>query len=119
MGFLARLFGKEVSGSSGNLDHAVIAGFEYGSTDLDALFEVGRQLEAAIDEAGVGEFDGNEIAVDGSDGSLYMYGPDADKLFEVVRPVLERAECLREVVVRLQYGPCVEGVREREVSIND
>ena len=117
MGFLARLFGREVVGSSGNLDHAVIARFEYGSTDLEALFEVERQLEAAIDEAGVGEFDGNEIAVDGSDGSLYMYGPDADKLFEVVRPVLERAECLSNVVALLRYGGCVEGVREREVRV--
>ena len=48
-------------------DHAVIAHFDHAADNLDALFDVEAQLEAAINEAGVGEFDGNEIAVDLSD----------------------------------------------------
>lgn len=117
MGFMSRLFGGKQSEEPSANKHAVIAYFEYGQTDLEPLFEVERQLEAAIDKAGVGEFDGNEIAVDGTDGSLYMYGPDADKLFEVVKPVLESADCLSEVVVRLQYGPPEDGVVEKEVRV--
>ena len=69
-------------------EHAVIITFHYGSTNLDRLFELEDQLEKAISEAKVGEYDGNEIAVDGSDGSLYMYGPDADRLFAVVEPII-------------------------------
>ena len=38
----------------------------------DPLHDVEEQLDAAIAEAGVGKFGGNEIAVDLSEGSLYM-----------------------------------------------
>jgi len=57
-------------------DHAVIVHFQYGSTDLSRLFVLEDELERAIAAAGAGEFDGNEVAADGSDGYLYMYGPD-------------------------------------------
>ena len=69
-------------------EHAVIVYFEYAADSLEPLYDLEEQLEAAIAAAGVGEFDGNEIAVDLSDGSLYMYGPDADALFAVARPLL-------------------------------
>jgi hypothetical protein len=85
-------------------EHAVIALFDYTADSLDPLYDLEEQLEAAITSAGVGEFDGNEIAVDLSDGSLYMYGPDADALFAVVRPLLAGADCLRGTRVRLRYG---------------
>jgi hypothetical protein len=93
--------------------HAVIAHFDYAAGSLDALYEVEEQLEAAINAAGVGEFDGNEIAVDLSDGSLYMYGPDAEALFAVVRPVLAGAACLRNARVTLRFGPPEDDVPER------
>jgi len=57
-------------------DHAVTVRFDYGRTDLSPLYELEQQLTAAIESAEVGEFDGNEVAADGSDGTLYMYGPD-------------------------------------------
>ena len=68
---------------------------------------------------GVGELDGNEIGADGSDGNLFMYGPDADKLFEAVKPVLESADFLSEVAVRLWYGPLDEDdVKQKEVRLS-
>ena len=73
-------------------EHAVIIHFTYGSTDLRPLFALEEQLEQAIVAADVGEFDGNEVAANGSDGYLYMYGQDADRLFEVVRPILESSQ---------------------------
>jgi hypothetical protein len=54
-------------------DHAVIAHFDYLSDSLEPLHAIEDELEAAIASSSVGEFDGNEIAVDLSDGSLYMY----------------------------------------------
>jgi hypothetical protein len=71
------------------MEHAVMAylipdvGDEWG-VDLveDPLIE-------AIEEAGVGEFDGHDIALDGSgEVILYAYGPDADALYEVMEPIL-------------------------------
>lgn len=56
---------------------------------------------------------GNEIAADLSDGSLYMYGPDAEALLAVVRPLLASADCLRNARATLRYGPPEDGVLER------
>jgi hypothetical protein len=93
--------------------HAVIACFDYTSDSLEPLLEVEDQLESAIHDAGVGEFDGHEIAIDLSDGSIYMYGPDAEALFAVVRPILAGADCLRETEVTLRFGPPDVGVHQR------
>jgi hypothetical protein len=98
--------------------HAVVVHFDYAAESLDALFELEEQLEAAINAAGVGEFDGNEIAVDLSDGSLYMFGPDAEALLAVIRPVLASAECLRNAWVRLRFGPPEDDVPERVEAIS-
>lgn len=91
--------------------------FDYGQTDLSRLFELEEQLTAAIEAAGVGMFDGDEIATDGSDGTLFMYGPDADKLFEVVRPVLASTTIIRNIVATIRYGPPEHGVKQREIVI--
>ena len=93
-------------------EHAVIIAFHYGSTNLDRLFELEDQLEKAISEAKVGEYDGNEIAVDGSDGSLYMYGPDADRLFAVVEPIIRANSFMKGARVKRRYGAAQSGARE-------
>ncbi len=96
MGFFSKLFGSRSGPAAKAAEHAVIVSFAYGgSTDLQPLFVLEEKLESGIAAARVGEYDGNEIAVDGSDGTLYMYGPDADKLFEVVRPILENSSFMR------------------------
>jgi len=98
-------------------DHALIVHFEYGSTDLSRLFALEELIEQALARHSAGEFDGNEVTVDGSDGFLYMYGPDADRMLAAVRPVLEGADFMRGARVTLRYGPPEDGVREREVVI--
>ncbi|MFT3661374.1 MAG: hypothetical protein QM809_08220 [Gordonia sp. (in: high G+C Gram-positive bacteria)] len=98
-------------------EHAVIVNFDYGSRDLDALFEVEELLEEALEAAGTGELDGNEIAVDGGDACLYFYGPDADALHETVRPILAAATCVRGASVYKRYGPPEDGIREVTVPL--
>jgi hypothetical protein len=98
-------------------EQAVIIDFNYGSRDLSKLFELEDQLVAAISDANVGEYDGNQIAVDGSDGTLYMYGPDADRLFEAVKPILEGTSFMKGAKVTRRYGPPEDGVREAHTSI--
>jgi hypothetical protein len=78
----------------------------------DPLFELEEQLEKAISEAKVGEYDGNEIAVDGSDGSLYMYGPDADRLFAVVEPIIRTSSFMKGAQAKRRYGGAGSGARE-------
>lgn len=100
------------------VEHAVIVHFSYGSTDLGPLHALEDRLEQAIASAGVGELDGNEIAVDGSDGYLYMYGPDADRLFETIRPVLESTGFAKGAKVTKRYGPPEDGVRESVIVLD-
>ena len=60
---------------------------KFGSEqDLADIYSLEDALEAKINQAGVGVFDGNEIG--GGECVLFMYGPDADALFEIVLPTL-------------------------------
>lgn len=99
-------------------EQAVIVHFDYGTTDLQPLFALEERLEAAIADAEAGEYDGNEVAVDGSDGYLYMYGSDADRLFAVVKPILESASFMRGARITVRYGPAADGVREEHLVLD-
>jgi hypothetical protein len=99
-------------------DQAVIVQFEYGSKDWSPFFDFEKELNTAIANAGVGEYDGNELAVDGSDGSLYFYGPDADKLFAVVKAQLSKAKFMKKIRVTVRYGSVNDkNVRETHVEV--
>lgn len=98
-------------------EQAVIVHFIYGSKDLGRLFQLEDTLEKEVSQSGKGEYDGHEIAIDGSDGFFYIYGPDADALFLVVRPVLEAADFTRGATVKLRYGPVSPSTEEAEVHI--
>ena len=102
-------FGKKVELKP---EHAVIVNFDYGnSTDLTRLFNLEEDLESALDGGLIGEYDGNEIATDGSDGFLYLYGPDADALYNYIRPILLRHPFTNGARIKLRYGPPEDGVR--------
>jgi hypothetical protein len=118
---LAAAMGFSVAGvasgaSSSAPDQAVLVHFEYGHKDWSQFFAFEKTLEEAITSSGAGDYDGNELAVDGSDGDMYMYGPDADKLYAVVKPRLEAATFLKNVVVTLRYGS-VDDSSAREVKM--
>jgi len=98
-------------------EQAVVVKFDYRTTDLDALFELEDELEAILEDGDVGEYDGHEIAVDGSDGLLYMYGPNADAIFEKVRPTLARSKAIKNVVATLRYGPPEDGVHAQTIPV--
>ena len=114
MGFIDRLLGRTAPKPP---DHAVLVYFEYGSPDLTELFAVEDALERVLNEAQVGEFDGNELAADGSGGTLFMYGPSADALFAAVRPTLEAVTFMQGARVVLRYGPPADDVREATVTL--
>lgn len=98
-------------------EQAVIVTFRYGLPDLAPLRDVEEQLKIALADGDVGEYDGDEMAVDLSDGSLYLYGPDADRLFAAIRSILEAAPFMWGASVKLRYGPPTDGVREETVTL--
>jgi hypothetical protein len=80
---------------------------------------VTRPLEAELAEVvmrlGIGVFDGNEFASTGMEGTLFMYGPDADKLFEGIEMTLRASPLCRNARVELRYG--APGSRVREIRL--
>ena len=97
--------------------HAVIVQFNYLPATLDELTKLEDQLVAAVEQSGAGQFDGNEIALDGRDTLLYMYGPDADKLYAAIEPVLLMWDALSEARVLLRYGPPGTETRQKTVVL--
>jgi hypothetical protein len=62
------------------------------------------QLEAAVTEAGVGEYDGDEFG--GGECTLFFCGPDVDRLLAVLQPLLRRSPLCRGAhLVRMVPGP--------------
>lgn len=72
--------------------------------DIEAL---ALQLEAALTEAGAGEYDGDEWG--GGECTLFFCGRSADRMFAVLQPLLRSHPLARGATVQLQHddGPPV------------
>ena len=90
-------------------EHAVIVHISNSTNPDTGLDMIEDPLIDAIEAAGVGEFDGNEVGPD--EALLFMYGPDANALWRVVEPVLRDANLGSGSYAVLRYGP--PGARDR------
>jgi hypothetical protein len=105
MGVLSRLLGPGKAVREVRPRQEVIVHFFYGSTNFQYVYALEDSLRIAISEASAGEYDGREMADDGSDGILSMYGPDAEALYRAISPVLASYPFMRGATVTLQFGP--------------
>lgn len=115
MNFLKKLLGKKELQKTE--EHAVIVHFQYGSTYLQPIFDLGDKLDAALKSSGVGEYDGNEVATDGSDGFLYMYGRDANQIFSIVHAILKSEPFMDGASITLRFGPPQDGTKEEKITL--
>jgi hypothetical protein len=83
-----------------------------GSLSPESLFPLEDELISVLEDSGVGEFDGNEVALDGSAATLYMYGPDAERLFREVEPILRSSTLCRGATVEIRSGDAAAAARE-------
>lgn len=97
--------------------HSVIINFYRSLPDLDHLHELERKLRRTVEEHGVGEHDGHEVAWDLSHGTLFLYGPNAEALFRVVKPLLEVTPFMQGAECFLRFGGPGEVVPELTVVI--
>jgi hypothetical protein len=109
----------EKAASTGG-DQAVLIHFDPanapdGKLTPKGLADLEDKLIAEIDRLGLGEFDGNEFAVDGTSATFYIYGPDADRLFAGIEPTLRSDPRCRNARVEIRRG--VPGAPVREVRI--
>jgi len=98
-------------------EHAVIIHFKYGFQELQPLYDLEDKIEEILSKSKVGILDGHEIAVDASDGFLYMYGQNTETLFKKIKPTLESCYFMKRAIVKLRFGPAKNGVKEIEVEI--
>jgi hypothetical protein len=82
----------------------------YEKFDISTLED---QLIEVIEAKRLGEFDGNEFGPD--ETVLYMYGPDAEKLFDGIESVLRAYPLCQEGFVTIRSGP--PGAPERQVPL--
>jgi hypothetical protein len=59
----------------------------------------------------------SKLAVDGSDGFLYMYGPDATKLFHAIESTLRATPFMKGAGIKLRFGRAKVGVKETTLKL--
>jgi hypothetical protein len=76
--------------------------------DLEAL---GDELGEVLADGDLGEYDGSEVG--GGAFTMFFCGPDADKLFAALQPMLKRSPLARGATVIKQYGVDEHGEPKR------
>jgi hypothetical protein len=117
MGLLHKIFGRQKP--SLNNEHGVIVHFQYGKVNLDSLHQLEKRLENALTGKTFGDYDGHEIATDYSDGFLYLYGDNAERLFKEIKETLESTDFMTGANVKLRFGPPEDGVKEIEFRLGE
>ncbi len=119
MGFFQRLFGRPASQPQKDYEaeHAVLLHLKLAAdgfgdpADLEPLQTLEQILAEAIDTAGAGMLDANEIGE--GECVIYTYGPDADRLWRAIEPHL-RAHAARPGSYAIKrYGGPKTGRQER------
>ncbi len=104
MGLLSKIFGSSGSTRKGTPEQEVEVYFSYGSTNFQYLFALDDLLRHSISDAAVGHYEGHDVEADGSNGSFYMYGPDAEAIYRVIDPILAATPFMRGATVTLWFG---------------
>lgn len=95
MGSVNRLLGGDASEDPENAsgtEHAVMLHFPLADAmpspeEFQRYCRLEDELEEVLAAVGVGEFEGNEFG--GGEFVIFLYGPDAERLWEAIQPVLE------------------------------
>lgn len=78
--------------------------FKPGNLDLAPLHKLHLEIDGTLAVEGTGVMDGHDIAVDGSTGTLFLYGPDARALFASVAAILDASPITRGGTAFLYFG---------------
>jgi hypothetical protein len=93
-----------------HLDGAGLPDHIYRDNDLATIED---RLVEVIEQSGLGEFDGNEIGP--GETTLFMYGPDAERLFAAIEQTLRGYPLCQGARVEIRRGG--PGAQQREVRL--
>jgi hypothetical protein len=91
------------------LEQALIISFSLSDSSFGSAWEhellacLGRELFEAVSESEAGEFDGHDVGE--GQHTLFLYGFDADRLYEVAAPILSAQPWPNVVTVIKRFGP--------------
>lgn len=77
------------------------------------LATLGERLNEVVRRDGLGEYDGDEVGPTGA--TVFLYGPDAERLFAGIEPTLRAYPLSQHARVVIRHGP--PGAPEREVRL--
>lgn len=97
--------------------HSVVIWFDYGLNDDEPFYSLSLELARVLENTDIGIYDGHEIAMDNTDGSYYMYGANAETLFKMVLPTLEKYDFMKGSRAELCFGEFREGATMIEVLV--
>ncbi|WP_244191273.1 hypothetical protein [Ralstonia insidiosa] len=83
---------------------ALMVHFDYYPKDHPLIRALEQRLQKAIQRAGAGELGETELHLDGNEGYLYIYGPDPDRLYGVVKPILKSSTLMTEAEITKRHG---------------
>ena len=115
MGILRKLIGKKETSSEPKDEWIAVyfkldAGLFGTQEERDLVHMFTDKLDEIIRASGEGVFDGDEFG--NGECGLFMYGPNADRLFDAVEPLLKNWGPLRGGYAIKRYGAPLEQ-RER------
>lgn len=100
-------------------EHAVLIqinldGDEFGTPEeQETVYQIEEALEDAAEASGAGEYDGHEFGE--GQATIYMYGPDADRLAATALGVLRGFDLPKGSTMTKRYGE--PGEREEQVAL--
>jgi hypothetical protein len=119
MSFLKRIFGKKSLDQAAespqqavlvHLDTVGLPDHIYQDYDLATIED---KLIEVIEREGLGEFDGNEVGP--GETTLFIYGPDAERLFAGIEQTLRGCPLCQGARVEIRCGG--PGAQQRELRL--
>ena len=78
---------------------AITVRFDFYPEYSTQIHQLEKKLQRAIQRARVGELGETEFHLDGNEGFFYLLGPDAERLFAVVGPILRSSTLMQNAEV--------------------
>ncbi|KUM26263.1 hypothetical protein AU467_23185 [Mesorhizobium loti] len=96
--------------------YLLLSGGQFGALqERQSVQVLEDRLNQVVSDAGAGEFDGDEFGE--GKCTLYLYGPDAEKLFHVIEPVLKSSPVAAGGYAIKRFGAAVDpAAKEIRVS---
>lgn len=78
---------------------AITVRFDFYPEDSTRIHRLEQRLKRVMQRAGVGELGESEFHLDGNEGFFYLLGPDPQRLFAVVGPILQSSALMKNAAV--------------------